>query len=63
MATTPTFAPAQAAPLDAAILADPIEFIRFEHYRQRTLSDRLGRIARRFDIAVVGQPERERAMP
>ncbi len=26
-------------------------------------ADRLGRIARRFDIAVVGQPERERAMP
>jgi nucleotide-binding universal stress UspA family protein len=26
-------------------------------------ADRLGRIARRFDIAVVGQPEREKAMP
>jgi hypothetical protein len=45
MATPTTFAPAEAAPLDVAILADPIEFIRFEHYRQRTLSDRLGRIA------------------
>jgi nucleotide-binding universal stress UspA family protein len=26
-------------------------------------ADRIGRIARRFDIAVVGQPEREKAMP
>jgi nucleotide-binding universal stress UspA family protein len=26
-------------------------------------ADRLGRIARRFDIAVVGQPERDKAMP
>lgn len=45
MATPTTIAPAQAAPLDAAILADPIEFIRFEHYRQRTVADGLGRIA------------------
>jgi hemerythrin-like domain-containing protein len=55
MATTPTFAPAQAAPLDAAILADPIEFIRFEHYRQRTLSDRLGRIAEDVDGAATAR--------
>ena len=26
-------------------------------------ADRLGRLARRFDMAVVGQPEREKAMP
>jgi nucleotide-binding universal stress UspA family protein len=39
-------------------------------YETRVLSasisgaaDRLGRLARRFDIAVVGQPERARAMP
>ena len=45
MAITTAFAPAPAAPLDTAILADPIEFIRFEHYRQRTLCDRLRRVA------------------
>ncbi|MGE5148061.1 MAG: hemerythrin domain-containing protein [Candidatus Eiseniibacteriota bacterium] len=45
MAITTAFAPAPAAPLDTAILADPIEFIRFEHYRQRTLCDRLRRLA------------------
>ena len=39
-------------------------------YETRVLSasisgaaDRLGRLARRFDIAVVGQPERDKAMP
>ena len=48
MATSTALAPAPAAPLDSAILADPIEFIRFEHYRQRTLSDRLGRVADRL---------------
>ncbi|HVO14051.1 MAG TPA: hemerythrin domain-containing protein [Alphaproteobacteria bacterium] len=45
MAISTALAPAPAAPLDTAILADPIEFIRFEHYRQRTLCDRLGRVA------------------
>lgn len=45
MANSTALAPAPAAPLDTAILADPIEFIRFEHYRQRALCDRLGRVA------------------
>jgi len=45
MAISTTLAPAPTAPLDEAILADPIEFIRFEHYRQRALCDRLGRVA------------------
>lgn len=45
MAISTSLAPAPTAPLDQAILADPIEFIRFEHYRQRALCDRLGRVA------------------
>jgi hemerythrin-like domain-containing protein len=45
MTTSATLAPAPAAPLDTALRADPIEFIRYEHYRQRALCDRLGRIA------------------
>ena len=45
MAITTAYAPAPGAPLDTAIFADPIEFIRFEHYRQRTLCDRLRRLA------------------
>jgi hemerythrin-like domain-containing protein len=45
MATAPAFAPVHETPLDAAALRDPIEYLKFEHFRQRVLCDLLGRIA------------------
>lgn len=44
MATASAFPPVYEAPLDRAALRDPIEYLRFEHFRQRVLCELLGRI-------------------
>ncbi|HEX7008110.1 MAG TPA: hemerythrin domain-containing protein [Alphaproteobacteria bacterium] len=45
MAPMPALAPVHEAPLCDTALRDPIEYLRFEHYRQRVLCDLLARIA------------------
>jgi len=45
MATASAFPPIYEAPLDRAALRDPIEYLRFEHFRQRVLCELLGHIA------------------
>ena len=45
MATARLHSPVHETPLDDAALDDPIEYLRFEHYRQRVLCDYLARIA------------------
>lgn len=45
MATAPAFPPVHETPLAGAALSDPIEYLRFEHFRQLVLCELLGRIA------------------
>jgi hemerythrin-like domain-containing protein len=45
MATASAFPPVHETPLTEATLDDPIEFLRFEHFRQLVLCELLGRIA------------------
>jgi iron-sulfur cluster repair protein YtfE (RIC family) len=44
MPTVHAFAPVHETPLAGAALRDPIEFLRFEHFRQRVLCELLGKI-------------------
>jgi hemerythrin-like domain-containing protein len=45
MATARALPPVHETPLGETALRDPIEYLRFEHYRQRVLCDLLARIA------------------
>jgi hemerythrin-like domain-containing protein len=45
MPTARAFAPVHESPLTGAALQDPIEFLKFEHFRQLVLCELLGRIA------------------
>jgi hypothetical protein len=44
MATGPAFPPVHKTPLAGAALSDPIEYLKFEHFRQLVLCELLGRI-------------------